>query len=573
MKAIELAAIGGVNVAVSAEDVTHTSTTSLAGGRPFVLVPATVSRVFVDSFPDDLPCVARWRDAGDSELKRFELPAAGGSADSETDDYISETLRVAWTPREHGNLGCEVKLTHQLPRLPRSFSAHDQSSEAQPGAELPDSQTSTWRTASEIVEELIDSHVDLINHLCETSPSSMPLTGRWQGRAGSVSVRGVADVAAQWHRVAQSDEPRMALIVRLASELPQLISQLCRHPRSVLRRERQLQSLGRVTEIDSGGLRWLARQPGATVAEKAGAGQRVLAITRVESVDTLENRVVRDLLTRGIQACQRYLREHRAATAHARMELVAKFGRLLTRLLRDSAIGSVASLVGVPQPNYVLQMEPRYRILWKAYQQLVHQQQLEDNVWRWRQRLFAEHVQLGIVAALNELADPSRSHGGDVLLQREQNAGQFLDGRTALGPWRLKQTPDVLVDLVRIDQLQQHEMIPERLAALGADFVLVKRTHSDKLSLVGCWSVLDFDLGPVTHEDRLLSLDDALATLPVGYLQRCLLFQPLLAAHEDSDASFRVEKLERCRSIRMTLPLQQRFHDLVEQLRWALDLS
>lgn len=570
MTAVDVAAMHDVSVASSAWDVTAPSPAQLYGARSFVIAPARISRVFVDSFSEDLPCSGSWRNSSGEDLKRYELPAAGGFADPLSGGCVAETLRITSIPRRQSDRQCSAEISYQLPRLSRVAGIDGGPPVPEPNRPLQAANANGWQNASEVVEKLIDGHVDFVNQLFEGVPPSSPLTGRWQGRAGAVAVRSVADTAAHWEQLGRSDQPRMALIVRLAQELPDVLTQVCRHPRTVLRRERHFQSLGRVREVDSGCLRWLARQPGTTVAQKAGSRQQALAIVRVESIDTLENRVVRDLVIRAIQACQRYLREHRAAAAHVRIESVAKFRRLLGRLLKDGPIGGAAALVGVPQPNYVLQMEPRYHVLWTAYQQLVQQQRLEDNIWRWRQRLFAEHVQLGLVAAMQQLADPVRTHGGDALFQREQNAGQFFDSRSALGPWCLKDDPDSLVDLVRIDQLHLHSMIPESMAAIGPDIVLVKRSSNASQRFVGCWSVLDFDLGPVTYEDRVLSLQEALkrnAAYPHG---RFLLFQPTLPSQASIDEGIAVDEIEQCRSLRVTLPLQQHVPRLVEQLRWAL---
>ena len=56
-------------------------------------------------------------------------------------------------------------------------------------------------------------------------------------------------------------------------------------------------SLDRVQEMDRASMRWLSKQPGTTLAQRAGSDQRVLAIVRKENFDTLENRVLHAYLT------------------------------------------------------------------------------------------------------------------------------------------------------------------------------------------------------------------------------------------------------------------------------------
>jgi hypothetical protein len=56
--------------------------------------------------------------------------------------------------------------------------------------------------------------------------------------------------------------------------------------------------VGRVQEIDRRAMLWFARQPGETLADRAGDDQRVLAVAREENFDTLENRVLSECLDR-----------------------------------------------------------------------------------------------------------------------------------------------------------------------------------------------------------------------------------------------------------------------------------
>ena len=340
------------------------------GGRPCVVVPASVTRVSTDTSPDDLPCIGTWRDDQGMEWKRFELPMSGMTADA-ANGGCTELCRLYWAPRSPDDVDCLIELRRQLPRLPRSVN-EDRQAEVSNG--------SIWKQASAVVEDLIDRHIDLVSHLFETAPKAVAQSGSWQGNLGGVAVRRIADIVAQWHAVGQANEPRMALIVKLARDLPDVLAKTCRRPRHALRRVRQFSPLGRTREVDSACLRWLARQSGATVAQKAGMRQKVLAVVRVEDIDTPENRVVRDLLVRATQACNRYRREHHAARGHPRVKDVTQFLRLLRELFTTTAMADVQPLVGIPQPNYVLQMDPRYTVLWDAWQQLVRQQDRKSVV-------------------------------------------------------------------------------------------------------------------------------------------------------------------------------------------------
>lgn len=509
------------------------------GGRPFVVVPASVKRVWTENCPDGLPCVAAWTDSFGCEWKRFELPAPADSGIS--------------AEREEGNEKTRVILS--------TATSRDRHLVLSQYERLPQSACST-------VEDLIDRHIDVITSLFD-SPSSKNC--QWQGNVQSVAFRSCDNLISRWHESAASNEPRMALIVRLARSLPGLLSAVCQRPRHTLRRERQLQPLGRIQEVDSGCLRWLARQPGETVAEKAGTKQTAMAVVRVEDIDTPENRVVRDLLSRGMMACARYLREYRSASDHPRVLDVNRFQHLMRKLADDTPICRAKRLVGVPQPNYVFQHDPRYQTLWQAYVQLVRQQMLEDNVWRWRHRLFAEHVQVCAIAALTTLFCGQTAQTGDVLLRLEQRAGQFIDPRTTLGGWNIPGELQGSIDFVNGHQFHLHPLIPRQIEALAPDFVLVRRSACDDPWIAAVWCLLDFGPQREAFDDRFLSLAECLNESGMNGRIRALLIQPCLAEHKQQTAGF--EELDQLRGLRIGLPLQHHFDQMVEQIRWVLKLT
>lgn len=96
---------------------------------------------------------------------------------------------------------------------------------------------------------------------------------------------------AAWERAEHEDDPRMAEIIRQAREVLPKLKDLEPRIRKVLRRTRELVPLDRVREMDRASMRWLVRQPGSTIAERAGSSQRILATVRRENFDTAENRV------------------------------------------------------------------------------------------------------------------------------------------------------------------------------------------------------------------------------------------------------------------------------------------
>ena len=541
-------------------------------GRPFVIFRAHAAPVVCEGSRDSLPVSHEWTDQQGQKWQRYELP---GTVCQGTSGGVEETLilhaRGLPEPRER----LTAKLSDQIPKMPRQ-----KNSTVASGTDSEEPPSGVWTECSQAVDRLVDCHIDLMSTIAEGAQSGDGyLDGTYA--AGDVCLTSTATIAREWHVSADSSNPRMSLIVKLARDLGETLQSVCRNPRRVLRRERQFQRLDRVREIDGGCLRWLARQPGVTVAEKAGSRQECLAIARVENIDTLENRVVRDLLLRANHACKKYLREHRQARSHSRVESVSKFRSLISGLLKSSPISDVSALSAVPQPNYVLQMDGRYSVLWDAYQLLVRQQMLEDNVWRWRHRLFSEHVQLGAISVLQDICSSALTHGGDVLVRGEQDAGQFIDSRTTLGPWIIGGAESVSIDLVRGDQLALHPLLPRSLSEIGPDFVLVKRVRKKLQHCLCCWTMLDFRISPIAVQNqRGEFLEAAGFSCPESDWSGMIIQPALPNSSEHAEArgtclqETDTENVSAAmRSLHFSLPIQENFKHFREHVRWGLKLT
>mgnify|MGYP005634658619 CR=1 FL=1 len=217
-----------------------------------------------------------------------------------------------------------------------------------------------------------------------------------------------------------------------------------------------------------------------------------MGVARVEQADTHENRVVKDLLKRAIRASELYLREYRVHGNHFRVELVGGFLRTLRRQRQHSPIASVGSLVGIPGPNYVLQHDSRYSVLWQAYLQLVRHQDTLDSAWRWRDRVWSETVLLAVLSALRKDCGGFLNRN-DALLHSEHVAGAYLDPAVALGP--LTPSPNQRIDVLL--GASQAKAYPGRLGGLAELFpdVLVISRPVDAVipkRVVAIWAILDF---------------------------------------------------------------------------------
>ncbi|MCB9902864.1 MAG: DUF2357 domain-containing protein [Planctomycetes bacterium] len=281
--------------------------------------------------------------------------------------------------------------------------------------------------------EFLGRHTDLVYGALDEGP-------RVLGGCASLELGEFLD---GWRRFHEGTEPRMALIVRLAIEMGRTVREIGERPRHVLRRRRSMERVSSVRQIDPAGVRWLVRQPGSNLAERAGPRQRVLAVIREETVDTLENRVMRDLFDRSKSECRRWLGENSDFEESKRYAEVARFSSVVRRLRRVGPLSAVKPVQGQVEPNYVLQHDDRYSQIWPWYLKLRRRQQEEDRMWRWGHRSFAEATRLSIAWALDELEHEAVLPSGvgyerRLLLRSEQRYGAFVDPRSELSGWLIR---------------------------------------------------------------------------------------------------------------------------------------
>jgi hypothetical protein len=313
----------------------------------------------------------------------------------------------------------------------------------------------------------------------------------------------------------EQDRAPRQLIVRIARQCARWTKALCDRPRRILRREREGLALAKVQDVDAQCLRWLIRQPGRTLAERAGSRQRILAVVRTESFDTLENRVLRDFLTLSMRAGARYVRDFGGFTESKRVKDVQAWNRMAAALLLHSPIAGVPGLAGVAERNYVLQYDARYVELWRWYDRLRRQENDRESLVPWQHRMWHEYVELAVWQACAGLAPASGAHGTPVLLRHEADHGRFLDARTRLGPWTVGSGDAArVVRLLRSDEFGRETGKPARvLAGLGADAALaVGRPFADpaQQTLVGIWALFEPGVDDERCRRRVRRLDEAL---------------------------------------------------------------
>ena len=250
-----------------------------------------------------------------------------------------------------------------------------------------------------------------------------------------------------WERAGKGDDPRMAEIVRQARELTHLIRDFPRTLRRILRRSREKVVLDRVQEMDRGAMLWLARQPGRTVAERAGSDQRIMATVRRENYDTLENRVLNAYSRLAADVAREWLAAHEKAQTSQRYQRVAAFRsacKALSHYLDGLGVGIADRAV---TPNYVLMQNADYRAVLEAWRRLIERERVLDDLWAWQAETWTDFCVLAIVLALEALPDSSCIAQSPIAWQDEAVTGRWFRQDRPIAVFWLREA-DLVVEVL-----------------------------------------------------------------------------------------------------------------------------
>jgi len=328
----------------------------------------------------------------------------------------------------------------------------------------------------------------------------------------------------RWKKLSTAEEPRTARIVEIARAHLAAIRDVCEHPRRMLVRQREAVPVGRVQELDAICLRDLIRRPGRTVLEKAGARQEIMAVTRRESVDTAENRVMRDFIRLCQHRARAYERENGRAhgAQHPKVRTVVDLRRTCERLDAWSPLAVVGKLVGVARANYVLQKDRRYHPLWIQYNKLRRDEEAVDNIWTWGRRLWAEFIRGVLTSFL--LSDEARClcawrPDGELkaYLRAEHQGGGFIPAQSVSSRW-VHRDEGKRMFLVHPAHAHLCPGLEELLPRLGVELALVVYPAAGSLrpeALLCIYSVLSLQTEAKQRQAMAVSLQSTLDQVAV----------------------------------------------------------
>ncbi|WP_299809812.1 DUF2357 domain-containing protein [uncultured Roseibium sp.] len=290
----------------------------------------------------------------------------------------------------------------------------------------------------------------------------------------------------RWTEETVQDDAFMDVIVRHARNLGTTIDTIEKSPRRILRRYHQMTPLSRVQEVDRRSMTWLIRQPGESLAERAGDRQQILAVARRENFDTLENRVVRAYAAIARSNAKDYKERNSQAQLHRRFQDVSAFEKRCKRLDRDFAELGVRTTDPGITPNFVMQHNPAYRKIWEAWQELIQQRRELDELWRWQSRSWEDYCALVLMVALQSLPGSKLIAASPLYFRDEQHRGSWLDQDNPFGVFYLPDHQTVFE--VRFRMKRPHKF----LADFGAPiWVRYGKLQDDRsfLKYIAVWPI------------------------------------------------------------------------------------
>ncbi|WP_045215803.1 DUF2357 domain-containing protein [Desulfonatronovibrio magnus] len=310
--------------------------------------------------------------------------------------------------------------------------------------------------------------------------------------------------------VDRPDEPRMALIVEIAEKMSKKISGIVHSARKILIRERTLMPVSKISELDNRCILWISRQKGDTLAQKAAQNsQRLLSISRRESFDTLENRVLKSFLYRCFSSASHYLdtevNYNPVYKKSDRGKSVRMFRNICTSLHSIPHLQEVTHLQSLVRPNYVLQNDFRYREVWEYYLRLLKSEDEKDKMWDWQGRAWADISRVIVCLTFYKLSADSHQSNSDLFhiqelftsqprILKEQKLGCRLNAGCEPGPFIIYSQKNNIpvswvLEMVHSDHASSHPVV-QKLGQLGGHIYLVFSSLSDnKKVVVPVWGI------------------------------------------------------------------------------------
>ena len=331
-------------------------------------------------------------------------------------------------------------------------------------------------------------------------------------------------------------DPTMDILVRHARVHRATWADIAERPRRLLNRSRELVALSRVQEVDVQCMRWLSRQPGDTLAERAGGRQRILALARHENRNTLENKVFLDLMVRSVAAAGDYLAMTEGRSVTSRTQSIKRYKQECRSLSLELVLQGVSRQIEPVQPNYVLLYDERYRHVWTTRQEIIQRERATDDLWRWQHRSWAEFCKSVVAASLLWISGAERCFAAPMFVANEHKRGHWLihdDPMIVVAHWQEGWVVELLSG--------NSDDVPKKKRELCASLWLrYADSGGGDYTYIAVWSVHGLD-GACNLRELVDSADEALRMLRD---RSQLAGGIVLASHVDPIAETKMEEAE-----------------------------
>jgi hypothetical protein len=272
--------------------------------------------------------------------------------------------------------------------------------------------------------------------------------------------------------------------------LSHAIQLILKNPNRILQRQRDFVKIAAVSEMDSTCLQWYCKRPGLAPAEKAREDQTILAITRKETFQTLENRVMRWVIDELLIHCCQYLKDHAAYQHTDKYSAVKKFDAMIRNHFAKSPIKEVEPCDHhISVPNYVLMHHHAYKQIWEVYRQLQKENKLFEDCWKWQNVFWTEtggQIISSLLYHLSKLKIIKEIASSIPYYRKDFLCGHWADSPVTPGPF--KKDKGIIYYIDSRDG-QPSQLLCDWMGILGCQQMLhqVQSNGSEKMLALWYW--------------------------------------------------------------------------------------
>ena len=210
--------------------------------------------------------------------------------------------------------------------------------------------------------ELLVSLRDWLNRILEFDPES--------GEALSDDLTHFLDKNHEFFQSDNADKNVFDYIHNILSYSGRSVFHIFESPRKEILRFHEQMKVYQAHEIDSAGIIEICRRPGRTVREKIAVKPSVLAVKRQQSIDTLENRLLKKLIIKLSYILEERNKVYSEIGREDEDSMLSALYAKLCRWLKSSEAEEIGEWQKLP-PNNILLCDKFYKKIWRTWRFLL----------------------------------------------------------------------------------------------------------------------------------------------------------------------------------------------------------